>query len=139
MTKPLPFEDIQFCQPEERNSIAREFLEHGGAHLSENDEYGYTLETDLEIPPEYANKFSEFPPIAEKRVIHPDEYSPFMRELIKDQRLGSPKDARLINDLHPKKNYIIHYIFLKFLVSIGVKITAIHRIAKYQENRHKFL
>ena len=81
MSQPLPHSDIRFCTPEETEKVREEFMRDGGSNLRPDDEVGYILETDLSYPPELMDVFSQFPPLAEKRVVTKDEYSPHTLQL----------------------------------------------------------
>ena len=93
MTSPLPCADISFCDEAEERRIAEEFLQHKGVHLEDDAEWGYSLEVSLSIPERLANYFSAYPPIAEKRIVSPDEYSVFTKNLVKTHELRIPRSS----------------------------------------------
>ena len=42
-------------------------------------------------------------------------------------------DKKLILDLLPKKNYKVYYKNLEYYLILGVKVTKVHRILKFDE------
>ena len=49
------------------------------------------------------------------------------------QCIGHIYILKLILDLEPKQNYIVHYRALKLYLQLGMKITRIHRILKFKQ------
>ncbi len=78
----------------------------------EDDERGFILEVDLKVPEELHEKFKSYPLAAESMVITDDMLSPYQLELSEELKLESQKCSKLITNLLPKKNYIIHYTTL---------------------------
>src|ERR1043165_7155709 len=65
-----------------------------------------------------------------------DMLSPYARELA--GKLGvktSSKIQKLVPNLYPKTNYVLHYRNLQFYVAMGLKITKIHKILEFDQSR----
>ena len=80
---------------------------------------GYFLEVDLEYPDELHelhNHFPLAPEIADKYEI----------------KVGDVK--KLISNLGNKTNYVIHYSNLQLYLSLGMKLTKIHRVLKFKQS-----
>lgn len=98
---------------------------------SKHDEgdVGYILEVDLFFPKEIHDKCKGLTPAPYKRRVHRHELSPYQQQFA--EKLGISDNCisteRLITDLHPRKNYVVHYRVLKQYLKIGVQITHVHR------------
>ena len=51
-----------------------------------------------------------------------------------EREKSKTKTKKLIIDQNNKTEYIVHYRMLKFYVKMGVKVTKIHRIIKFEED-----
>ena len=129
----LAWKDIRFCNAEEQARIAKEFLENQGRNLSDDAKVGFCLEVTLRYPKEMQKRFSDYPPLAQKRVVSPDEYSPFTKQLIKRHKLKPSATPKLVSDLREKQHYKIHYSNLKYVLSLGVELVAVHRVVRFQQ------
>lgn len=86
--------------------------------VEDNADVGYLLEIDISYSntPECHQFFSDYPILAEK----------------KKSPIG--KHVKLICDLTEKKNYIISYQMLKRALQLGLLVTKIHRILKFNQS-----
>ena len=133
MSYPLAYKDLRFCDPVEQQRIAKEFLEYGGRNLSDDGDIGYGVEVTLRYPEDKKDIFSEYPLLAEKRVVSPDEYSPFTKQLLEGYNLKPSATPKLISDLHEKKHFKIHYVNLKYVLSLGIELVEVHRVVRFQQ------
>jgi len=102
----LPKRDFQWIDPETIDLLT----------VPENSEIGYIAEVDIEIPEHVHDLFNAYPPLPEK------EIPP-----------GS-KFPKLLATLTNKKNYVIHYRVLQFVVSHGCRLTSVHRVIRFQQS-----
>ena len=77
--------------------------------------------------------FDGFPPLPDKRLIHPEEVSPFTRYLMEKNQVRAGTVPKLICDLTPKRNYIIHGRNLVYLLSLGVRLIRVHRGISFRQ------
>lgn len=106
MSLKLPLRHFKWCPLRDFNEMNR---------LSEQYSVGFILEVDL-------------------------EYDRALHDLHKDYPLCSEnkcppggKHSKLLLTLDNKKNYIIHHVMLKFVLSQGLKLKAIHNVLQFDE------
>jgi len=95
----------------------------------ENDK-GYILEVDIEIPNELHDYFNDYPLAVENTIFEP---SPYMSEIAKTLDIKQSKVKKLIPNLFNKTKYITHYRNLKLYQELGLKITKIHRVLSFEQ------
>ena len=88
--------------------------------ISEKSPTGYILQVDLEYPDELHVLHNDYPLAPEKRA---DEY---------EIKFGDVKT--LIPNLGNKTNYVLHYRTLQLYLSLGLKLTKIHRVLKFKQS-----
>lgn len=85
-------------------------------NVSDNSDFGYVLEVDLEYPDELHNLHSDFPLCPENICV------------------GNTKETKLVPNLNNKNKYIIHYRNLKQCIEMGIKLIKVHRILKFKQS-----
>ena len=94
--------------------------------------HGYFLEVDMYCPDELHDYQTDFPMALEKLNVTEDMLSKEQIETIKqfDLKIGITK--KLIPNLYPKENYIVHYRNLKYYIDNGWIVTKVHRILEFK-------
>ena len=82
---------------------------------ADDADYGYIFEVDMEVPAHLHNYLSDLPP------------APMM------QKPPGSNVNKLLLTLEHKTHYIIHYALLKFYLSIGVRVTTVHRAIRFRQ------
>jgi len=100
----------------------------------EYKEYGFIVRCDIQIPFSLHELFIDFPPLAEKIKYKEDDLSPYQQKLIKEYNF-KPHLEELSLNLWNKNNYVIHYKLLRFVCSLGLKVTKIHEILKFRQKK----
>ena len=77
---------------------------------------GYILEIDLHFDSKIHNKLKDLPPAYEKKPP------------------PNTKIPKLLATLEDKKNYVVHIRNLKFYIELGIKLTKIHRVLRYNHS-----
>ncbi len=99
------------------------------SNMADEGEKGWFLQVDLVFDKEIHDNLKGLTPVPYKRKVEFEEYSPGQQDLAR--KLGitdNTMDAkRLITDLHPKKKYVVHYRVLKMYLSLGIRITKVHK------------
>ena len=98
-------------------------------NTSDDSLYGYFLEVDLEIPKELHDEHNDLP---EKIKVIEEMLSPYQFEINKKIKLGVTN--KLIPNLYPKNNYVVHYRNLKFYLSQGARLIKVHEILELKQN-----
>lgn len=96
-------------------------------------EIGFILEVDLNYPEGLHDLHSDYPLAPEKMVITHEMLSPYQQQLKEDLGYKPTKVEKLLPNLWDKVNYPIHYRNLKQCLSLGMKLTKIHRILQLKQ------
>ena len=97
-------------------------------NLSDTDDIGFTLECDLHIPIELHDKFNQFVPCPENIKIKKEDLNGWQQENYKESNI-----TKLCTTFYDKKNYVIHYRYLKEVLKLGVKLLNVNRVLKYNQ------
>ena len=95
---------------------------------SDNSLYGYFLEVDLEYPENLHGSHKDYPMAPEKIKIKDELLSPYCLEIKNNYDIKSGDINKLVPNLMPKKNYVVHYRNLKYYLSQGLMLKKVHRI-----------
>ena len=101
--------------------------------IPDDDDMGYILEVDLEYPADLHDLHSDYPLAPEKMMITQDMLSPYQQQLKEDLGYKSAKVEKLVPNLRNKSKYILHYRNLKQVLSLGLKLTKIHRVLAFKQ------
>ena len=102
--------------------------------ISENISIGYILEVDLEYPDELHKLHNDYQLAPEKLAI-PYNMLPYYCKEIADEygiKVGDVK--KLVPNLGDKTNYVLHYRNLQLYLSLGMKLTKIHKVLKFKQS-----
>lgn len=103
--------------------------------VSEDSDTGYFLEVDLVYPPYLHNLHNSFPLAPSHEKVTKEMLSSYQKSIL--DKLGvkyNNNTTKLLNTFSAKKNYVIHYLNLKFYLKQGLKIEKIHRIIKFKQS-----
>ena len=109
MIQNLPTGDFRWLERDEIDAFNFE-------NIPDDNTKGYFLEVDLYYPTHLHNQHNDLP------------FCP-----IHKAPEGS-KEKKLLTTLENKNNYVIHYRYLKQVVSNGLKITKIHKIMEFSQS-----
>ena len=118
MTQDLPINGFRWISNKEFNL----------AKLPEGK--GLILEVDLEYPKELHDMHNDFPLAPEKMEIRNHMLSDYCKQF----NLKVEGVTKLIPNLQPKKNYVLHYKNLKQYIELGLKVTKVHRVLEFNQS-----
>ena len=102
--------------------------------INEKSDIGYILEVDLKHPKELHELHNDFPLAPEKPAVSSDILSTYCKNIADkyDIKVGDVK--KLIPNLGDKTKYVLHYRNLQMYLSLGKKLTKIHRVLKFRQS-----
>ena len=101
--------------------------------VSENSPIGYILKVDLEDPEKLHVLHNDYPLTPEKFEIPYDMLPDYYKQIA--VKYGRKVDVKkLIPKLGNKTNYIVHYRNPQWYLSLGMKLTKIHKVLKFKKS-----
>ena len=96
-------------------------------NISDTSEEGYILECDLDYPIELHDSHNDYPLAPESMIVEDELLSKYSKKLKTELHISGKPMGKLIPNLRNKRKYVLHYRNLKLYLSLGVKLTKIHR------------
>ena len=101
---------------------------------NDESEKGLILEVDLEYPEELHDLHNDYPLAAEKIKVTEDMLSPYCREIAEKFEVKVGLVEKLVPTLLNKERYVLHYRNLQLYMSLGLKLTKIHRALEFDQS-----
>ena len=102
--------------------------------ISEKSLVGYSLEVDLKYPDELHELHNDYPLAPEKLAVSSDMLSKYCKKIADKYEIKVGDVKKLIPNLGNKTNYVVHYRNLQLYLSLGMKLTKIHRVLKFKQS-----
>ena len=102
--------------------------------IEENSSIGYILEVDLEYPSELHKLYNDYPLVLEKLKISQNMLSNYCFSITNEYGIKIVGVNKLVPNLGNKGKYIVHYRNIQLYLSLGIKLTKIHRILKFKHS-----
>ena len=102
--------------------------------ISEKSSIVYILEVDLEYPDELHALHNDDPLAPEKLAIPYDVLSDYCKKIADECEIKVGDVKKLIPNLGNKNNYVLHHRNLQLYLSLGMKLTKIHRVLKFKQS-----
>ena len=102
--------------------------------IKEKSDVGYILEVDLKYPKELHKLHNDYPLAPEKFFVTNDILSNYCKSIADkyDIKVGDTK--KLIPNISNKDKYVVHYKNLHLYLSLGMKLTKIHRALQFKQS-----
>ena len=101
---------------------------------NDESEKGLILEVDLEYPEELHDLHNDYPLAAEKIKVTEGMLSPYCREIAEKFGVKIGLVEKLVPTLFNKERYVLHYRNLQLYMSLGLKLTKIHRALEFNQS-----
>ena len=125
MSEYLPYEGFKWLKNVDKFDVMS---------ISEKGLIGYFLEVDLE----YSNKLHElhndYPLAPKKLAVSSDMLLKYCKKIAEKYEIKVGDVKKLIPNLGNKTNYVFHYRNLQLHLSLGMKLTKIHRVLKFKQS-----
>lgn len=93
---------------------------------------GYIFEVDLEYPVQLHDLHNDYP-LCPETMIPPD--TTFNEQFRKSFGIKhADKTMKLVPNLNDKKNYVVHYRYLKFCLEQGMKLKRVYRVLEFDQS-----
>ena len=93
---------------------------------------GYILEVNLKYPDELHVLHNDYALAPEKRAIPYDMLSDYCKKIADEYEIKVADVKKLIPNLGNKTNYVLYYKNLQLYLSLGMKLTKVHRVLKFK-------
>ena len=109
--------------------------------ISAKSPIGYILEVDLKYPDELHVVHNDYLLAPEKLAISYDKLkipygmlSDYCKKIADEYEIKVGDVEKLTPNLGNKSNYVLHYRNLQLYLSLGMKLTKIHRVLKFKQS-----
>ena len=125
MSKYLPYREFKWLKNVDELDVMS---------INEKSDVGYILEVDLEYPKELHELHNDYPLAPEKLAVTNGMLSKYCKEIADkyDIKVGDVK--KFIPNLGNKTKYVLHYRNPQLYLSLGIKLTKIHRVLKFKQS-----
>ena len=101
--------------------------------ISEESPIWYFLEADLEYPDKLHELHKDYPLAPDKLAVSSDMLSNYCKKIAGKYEIKVGDVKKLIPNLGNKTNYVVHYRNLKLYLSLGMRLTKIHRVLEFKQ------
>ena len=98
--------------------------------IDEKSDTGYFLEVDLE----YSDELHDYPLAPEKFAVSNNMLSKYCQKIADTYKIKVGHVKKFISNLGNKTKYVLHYRNLQLYLSLGMKLTKIHRVLKFKQS-----
>ena len=102
--------------------------------ISEKSPIEYILEVDLEYTDDLHVLHNDYPLAPEKLAISYDMLPDYCKKSADKYEIKVGIVKKLIPNLDNKTNYVLHYRNVQLYLSLGMKLTKIHRVLKFKQS-----
>ena len=138
LCKPLPHSDFTWVVGQDLQHFSNP---NNIMNLSDESEWGYLFEVDLEYPSSIHDITADFPLAPESGTVTEEMFSPFMKDFY--LKLASERGTtrkyqptrKLLLTQYDKESYTVHYAILKFYLKMGMCLRTVRRAIRFRQKR----
>ena len=98
--------------------------------INEKSPIGHLLEVNLEYPDKLHELHNDYALAPEELAVSSDMLSKYCKKIADKYKIKVGDVKKLIQNLGNKTNYVVHYNNFQLYLSLGMKLTKIHRVLK---------
>ena len=102
--------------------------------INKKSDVGYFLEVDLKYPNKLHELHNNYPLAPEKLAVSNDMLSTYCKNITDEYDIKVGDIKKLIPNLNNKTKYVLHYRNLQLYLSLGMKLTKIHRALQFKQS-----
>ena len=102
--------------------------------INDKNDTGYFLKVDLEYPDKLHELRNDYPLAPGKLVVSSDMLSRHCKKIADKYKIKVGDVKQLIPNLGNKTKYVLHYKNLQLYLSLGMRLTKIHRVLKFKQS-----
>ena len=110
------------------------FDELDATSINEKSAIGYLSEVDLEYSDKLHELHNDYPLAPEKLAVSSDMFSKYCKKIADKYEIKVGDIKKLIPNIGNKTNSVVHYRNLQLYLSLGMKLTKIHRVLKFKKS-----
>ena len=125
MSEYLPYSEFEWLKNVDKLDVMS---------INEKSDVGYILEVHLKYLKDLHELHDDYPLAPEKLAVTNDILSNYRKSIADtyDIKVGDIK--KLIPNLGNKNKYVVHYRNLQLYLSLGMKLTKIYRVLKFEQS-----
>ena len=125
----LPHGGLKWLNQKEIDGLDVNFIECNS--IEENGPIGYMSQVDLEY---YDELYNDYPLAPEKLEVSHNMLSNYCSNIANEYKIKVGGVNKLVPHLGNKSKYVLHYRNLQFYLSLGIKLSKVHRILKMKQS-----
>ena len=102
--------------------------------ITEKSPIWYFFKIDLKYPDELNELHNDYPLAPEILAASNDMLSNYCKKIADKYEIKVGSVKKIIPNLGKKTNYVVHYRTLQLYLSLGIKLTKIHRVLKFKQS-----
>ena len=102
--------------------------------ISEKRTKGYLLKVDFDYSDKLHELHNDYPLASEKLAVSSDMLLEYCKKVADKYEIKSGDVKKLIPSLGNKTNYVLHYRNIQLYLSLGTKLTKIHRVLEFKQS-----
>ena len=124
MSENLPYEGLKWLKNVDKFDVMS---------VNEKSPIGYFIKVDLKYSAKLHELHNYYPLTPEKLTVSSDMLSIFFKKIADKYEIKIGDVKKLIPNLGNKTKYLVHYRNLQLYLSLGMKLTKIHKVLRFKQ------